>query len=54
MTVQAGLSPLEASKELEYNICKRCGLEQLKGTREATRDFVYADICIGCMKKENI
>ena len=34
-------------------ICKRCGLEQAKGSREQQRDFVYADICIGCMKKEN-
>ena len=34
-------------------ICKRCGLEQTKGTREATRDFVFADICVGCNMKEN-
>jgi len=34
-------------------ICKRCGLEHIKGSREATRDFVFGDICISCNKKEN-
>lgn len=34
-------------------VCKRCGLEQVKDSREATRDFVHSDICVGCMKKEN-
>ena len=36
-----------------YLMCKRCGREQIKGTREATRDFVFADICISCNKREN-
>src|SRR3990167_1400016 len=29
-------------------ICTRCGLEQIQGTREQTRDFIYSDICISC------
>src|SRR3990167_5885741 len=33
-------------------ICKRCGKKAIKGTREATRDFVFSDICISCNMKE--
>ena len=43
---------IDEPEKIEY-ICKRCGLEQIQGTREQTRDFVYTDICVGCMKKEN-
>ena len=30
--------------------CRVCGLTHVVGTREATRDFVMSDICIGCNK----
>ncbi len=30
--------------------CRKCGLTQIAGSREATRDFVFYDICIGCSK----
>jgi len=30
----------------ENPLCKKCGLTWPKGTREATRDFVYSDVCI--------
>ena len=38
--------------EIKLYTCKRCGLEQIEGTREQTRDFVYADICVRCMQNE--
>jgi len=34
-------------------MCDRCGLTQKAGTREATRDFVFANICVGCNIKNN-
>jgi ssDNA-binding Zn-finger/Zn-ribbon topoisomerase 1 len=39
--------------DADLYVCSRCGKEAVKGTREQTRDFVYADICIKCQKKEN-
>lgn len=30
--------------------CEKCGLSRKTGTREQTRDFVFADICIKCNK----
>jgi len=41
------------SFDADLYVCSRCGKEAVKGTREQTRDFVYADICIKCQKKEN-
>lgn len=31
--------------------CRECGKLQEAGTREAQRDFVLSDICIGCSPK---
>lgn len=35
---------------MKYVKCDKCGLKHKAGTREATRDFVFADICIKCNK----
>lgn len=37
-----------------YLACGYCGKEAIRGTREAQKDFIYSDVCIGCMKKNNV
>lgn len=32
--------------------CRSCGKTHPSGSREAQRDFVFHDICVGCNKKE--
>ncbi len=42
----------EALKAEENPHCKKCGLKRISRTREATRDFVFVDICIKCNMKK--
>lgn len=39
---------------MENPKCVRCGLTQIAGSREATRDFVFMDICIGCNRRNDV
>lgn len=38
-------------KNIKKVSCKICGKTHKAGTRQATRDFVFADVCIGCNKR---